>query len=332
MLAEFKTVAFSGQFKDLSCSELVEHIKNDDIHVEDEDLVFEFVMEWVRHDLNDRRSSFGTFLEHIRLPYCTSHYLQHTRDMDDLLTPKCFKYLHEARRFQADTAHQHQLISCRTNPRNNFKVKFRLLVVGGLTCSEKDPWLENNVCQFYNEGTSCWETLTDMPPSVGRLYSICCVGTSLLLTGGKKGRALDQCWLYDLATKQWETMPPLITAQYYHRSVSLGDCVYVFGGEGNSDKALSSVECLDVKRRQWSCRSCPKQHVHTRLVCAVTEYLCSVVKMHRACTCLARRCWTRPGVSGALGQIHHKRAASIWWEAADERVSSTTQQRTHGQD
>ena len=252
MLAEFKTIAFSDQFKDLSCSELVEYIKDDDIHVEDEDLVVESVMEWVRHDLNERRSSFETILEHIRLPYCTSDYLQHTCDMDDLLTPKCFKYLHEARRFQADTAHQHQLISCRTNPRNNFKVKVRLIVVGGLTCSEKDPWLENKVCQFYNEDTSCWETLTEMPPPVGRLYSVCCVGRSLLLTGGKKGRALDQCWLYDLATKKWEAMPPLITARYYHRSVSLGDCVYVFGEEGNGDKVLSSVECLDVKRRQWS--------------------------------------------------------------------------------
>ena len=114
--------------------------------------------------------------------------------------------------------------------------------------------MANNVCQFYNEDTSCWETLTEMPPSVGRLYSVCYLGRSLLLTGGVKGGAvLNQCWLCDLDKKKWEAMPPLITGRRYHRSVSLGDCVYVVGGEVVGDNnVLASVECFNLKRRQWS--------------------------------------------------------------------------------
>ena len=252
MLAEYKTVAFTDQFKEMSCSELVEIIKEDDIHVEDEDLVVESVMEWVRHDLDGRKASFETILEHTRLSYCSSHYLQQMHDMDDLLTPKCLKYLQEASRFQRDIAHQHEVFSCRTQPRKHFHVKRRLVVAGGVTCTEEDTRVENNVCQFYNDDTSCWETVTEMPPSVGRLYSVCYLGRSLLLTGGKKGGALNQCWLCDLATRKWEAMPPLSTARWYHRSVSLGDSVYVVGGEGVGDKVLASVECFNVKRRQWS--------------------------------------------------------------------------------
>ena len=76
---------------------------------------------------------------------------------------------------------------------------------------------------------------------------------SLLLTGGtKRGAALNQCWLYDLVTRKWEAMPPLSTARWYHRSVSLGDSVYVVGGKGVGNKVLASVECFNVKRRQWS--------------------------------------------------------------------------------
>ena len=63
---------------------------------------------------------------------------------------------------------------------------------------------------------------------------------------------LNECWLYDIAMKKWEAMPPLITARRFHRSVSLGDCVYVMGGQHDGSNRLSSVECLDVKRRQWS--------------------------------------------------------------------------------
>ena len=135
MVAEFKTVAFSDQFKEMSCSELVEMIKDDDIPVEDEDLIVESVVEWVRHDLDGRKASFETILEHTRLPYCSSHYLQQMHDMDDLLTPKCLKYLNEASKFQKDIAHRHEVFSCRTQPRRHFDVKRRLVVAGGLTCS-----------------------------------------------------------------------------------------------------------------------------------------------------------------------------------------------------
>ena len=47
-------------------------------------------------------------------------------------------------------------------------------------------------------------------------------------------------------------MPPLITARRYHRSVSLGDSVYVVGGKGVGDKVVGIVECLNIRRRQWS--------------------------------------------------------------------------------
>ncbi|KAI0239436.1 hypothetical protein LSAT2_009846, partial [Lamellibrachia satsuma] len=53
-------------------------------------------------------------------------------------------------------------------------------------------------------------------------------------------------------TKKWEEMPPLITARFFHRSVSMGECVYVVGGEGVDDTKLASIECLDVKSKQWS--------------------------------------------------------------------------------
>ena len=118
ILAEFKTVAFTDQFKEMSCSELVEIIKDDNIHVEDEDLVFESVLDWIRNNPDKRKSSLETILEYVRLPYCTSQYLQQTYDKNDISTPKCFKYLQEAYRFQADNAHQHEVFSCRTTAKN----------------------------------------------------------------------------------------------------------------------------------------------------------------------------------------------------------------------
>ena len=251
MQSEFKNVALNEEFKELSCKELIEIIKDDDINVEDEDFVFEAVLDWVRLDLDNRTSSFQTIIEHVRLPYCTSSYLRHMKDPYDLFTPKCYEYLIEALSFQADTAHQYEMTSCRTVPRTNLykSVNSCLLVVGGLRCVE-DKYNTDSSCQLYKEDSNRWESLTHVPQSAGNLYSVCRVDSGLLLTGGTKGGATDQCWHFDMSTKKWEAMTPLITARYNHRSASHGDSVYVVGGNGVGNIVLASVECLNVKRKQ----------------------------------------------------------------------------------
>ena len=114
-------------------------------------------------------------------------------------------------------------------------MKSCLVVVGGESC------------HYYEEDTNRWRSMTDLPQFVGWLYSVCRIEGGLLLTGGyTEDKTLKQCWLCDVATKKWEEMPPLIAARYCHGSVSLGNCVYVVGGNVASDKALSSVECLDM--------------------------------------------------------------------------------------
>jgi len=129
----------------------------------------------------------------------------------------------------------------------NVRVKYSLVVVGGQTSSTK-----HYLCEYYEEDTSCWKSLTTLPPSVGRLDSVCYTDRGLVVTGGTKGGVMDQCLLFDIPKKKWEEMPPLVTKRYFHRSVSLGDCVYVVGGVGVDHETLASVECLTLKSRQWS--------------------------------------------------------------------------------
>ena len=122
--------------------------------------------------------------------------------------------------------HQDEISSGRTVPRTSYRMKSCLVVVGGMN----DTGVYNH-CHYYEEDTNRWRSMTDLPQSVGWLYSVCRVEGGLLLTGGYTGSSfLNQCWLYDIAMKKWEAMPPMKTARCLHRSVSLGDCVYVIGG------------------------------------------------------------------------------------------------------
>jgi len=254
MKSEFKSVALTDEFKELSSTDLIECIKGDSVNVDDEDVVFEAVLGWTMHDLDNRKECLEEIMAYVRLPYCSRNYLRHVGDKEDMLTAKCFKYIHEAMAFQTDTVHQHEVSSRRTVPRNNSSMKSCLLVVGGVTNGD-GKWTNYNHCHYHDVGKDRWQLMTELPQSTGRLYSVCRVEGGLLLTGGckSKGRATNQCRLYDMATKKWETMPTLFTARYYHRSISLGDCVYVVGGVGvKPDDVLASVERLNLKRRQWS--------------------------------------------------------------------------------
>ena len=71
MKSEFKTVVFADEFKELSCTELIEWIRHDQrcINVEDEDVVIEAVFVWVQHDLTNRKSSLASVMEQVRLPF-----------------------------------------------------------------------------------------------------------------------------------------------------------------------------------------------------------------------------------------------------------------------
>jgi len=249
MQSEFKIVAFMDEFKELSCTEVIDCIKSDEVNVASEDIVFDAVLGWVGHDHVNRKSSLETIMEHVRLPYCTGDYLQH---MCDLLTPNCFKYLHEAMAFQLATVHRHEISSCRTVPRTNLRMKSCLVVVGGHTKTTDDHNKKHYFCNYYEEDTGCWKPLTTLPQSVGYWDSVCYTDRGLVVTGGSWTGAMDQCLLFDIATKKWETMPPLITKRYFHCSLSLCDCVYVAGGIGVDGEVLASVECLNQKSRQWS--------------------------------------------------------------------------------
>ena len=127
-------------------------------------------------------------------------------------------------------------------------------MVGGITNRKNGKGDEDhNLCHYWVESSKCWQLLMELPQSVGRFYDVCQLASDLLLlTGGWKGGVRGDCWLLDLVNKKSTQMPSLATARCFHRSVLLGDYVYVVGGEDASDKMISSVERFDLKQRQWS--------------------------------------------------------------------------------
>ena len=138
-------------------------------------------------------------------------------------------------------------------------------MLGGVINKKNGEGLNNHKhCHYWEDEKKCWQQLTELPQSVHGLNDVCQLASDqLLLIGGDNGGVVrGDCWLLDLVNNKWTQMPSLANARCSHRSVLLGDYVYVVGGKGVSGKAIASVERFDLKQHQWSSLPDMPQPVH----------------------------------------------------------------------
>lgn len=174
----------------------------------------------------------------------------------------------------------------------NFRPKQRLLVVGGVIDKKYVEGEENYLCYYWEEERKCWQLLTELPQSVGRLFDVCQLACDqLLLTGGLKGDVTrGDCWLLDVVDNTCTQIPSLTTARCKHHSVLLGNYVYVVGGKDVSGKVTGSVEGFDLKQRHWSSLPDMPQPVSPplRSSATVTKSYCLVAAVQTIRRCPAQ--------------------------------------------
>lgn len=64
----FTEVIKNQEFLLLPANEIAKLLSSDDINVPDEEAIFQALMMWVRHDLQNRQRDLGMLLSYIRLP------------------------------------------------------------------------------------------------------------------------------------------------------------------------------------------------------------------------------------------------------------------------
>jgi len=58
--------------------------------------------------------------------------------------------------------------------------------------------------------------------------------------------------MYDSSTREWTSLPPLVTARRGHTCTVMGSLLFVVGGFDRNDKLLASVEMYDSRTREWT--------------------------------------------------------------------------------
>ena len=249
MTADFVTVVSTNGFMELFSEELVRYISDDDVRVDSEDAVLEAVLNWVRHDPDERKTALVTILESVRVQFCNDVYLNKVLDSCDVLTPETRSYLKLALKLHvAPTSALSGACSSPTAARSSYRMKRRVLVIGGTDTVTGGP-RANTEIRFWHEGRRSWELLTNLSQSYAD-FGVYMLDNGLLLTGGRKGsETVRCCWKFDAQHNTWTELPALNADRSDPGCVVVGSVAFVVGGRYSS---AEYVESLDHNQRQWS--------------------------------------------------------------------------------
>lgn len=98
VLGSFAEVSRHEQFLELDAEGLGEYLSSEQLAVPREEVVFEAVMHWVRHDVAARKGALKDLLEKVRLPLLDPTYFLEKVEMDELIrqSKACIPLLQEA--------------------------------------------------------------------------------------------------------------------------------------------------------------------------------------------------------------------------------------------
>ncbi len=239
MLENFSEVSKGNAFRDMSMTDLQDYISDEQLNVANENPVFEAVLSWVKHDVKNRKSTFETMMENVKLAHCSLEFLGEVVRKEPLMkTGSCLEHLsdamyHQATRYPQQTGtarsgyykiygHDNQLITVYED--NSYTLK--------TTGSE---WVENKFADGKRLDRS----------------SACMSKDGIFITGGLIGSNLNstQCWKLSLPTMNWTALPDLNLARRDHATVFLENKIYVLGGFHT--ETLQSVEYLGEQKESW---------------------------------------------------------------------------------
>ncbi len=268
MLDNFQAIITTSAFKELPETEVhtevkyisdkvitevhteVKYISDKDLNVASEDPVFEAVVTWSRHDMENRKDKFEKLLENVTLLHCSLKFLGDVVMEEPLVkagTNNCLnvaKALHQhasSPSLQMGTARGSDRLVYKTGRTSN-----ALLTVSGtqyyIWRKEEPNWANKSLSMF-----SGYKRLNNHDNC-----SACQTGDAIVFTGGESYiNPAFQCWKLSLPTLAYTVVSDLNVPRGTHASVCVGGQVYVMGGVVNSGDVIQSVEYLNEKTGSW---------------------------------------------------------------------------------
>ncbi|XP_040273594.1 ectoderm-neural cortex protein 1-like [Bufo bufo] len=252
-LSNFVELSKTEDFLRLPKLKLMELILSEELEVEDESLVYEAVIRWIKYNLCLRLDDLPDLLRCVRLALLPDQYLQSLATDDLVVQNKQAKAIvEEATHCRNKILQNDGLVTgfC-ARPR---KVSQALLLLGGQTfMCDKIYVMDQKTTEIIPK--------TDIP-SPRKECSACAIGCKVYVTGGKgaENGASKDVWVYDTLHDEWSKAGPMLVARFGHGCAELDSCLYVVGGHtaitgafpASPSVSLKQVEHYDPQVDKWS--------------------------------------------------------------------------------
>ncbi|KAK4810337.1 hypothetical protein QYF61_019140 [Mycteria americana] len=265
-MEHFTEVIKNQEFLLLPANEIAKLLSSDDINVPDEEAIFQALMMWVRHDVQNRQRDLGMLLSYIRLPLLPPQVGKGRADRELNYQLKCLPQasFRQRKDYCTTTIEKYDL---RTNSwiqigtMNGRRLQFgvavidnKLYIVGG-----RDGLKTSNIVECFNPITKVW---TIMPPMSTHRHGL---GVAMLegpmyAVGGHDGWSyLNTVERWDPQARQWNYVASMSTPRSTVGVAALNSKLYAVGGRDGSS-CLKSMECFDPHTNKWSiCASMSKR-------------------------------------------------------------------------
>ncbi|KAK9737956.1 Kelch motif [Popillia japonica] len=257
-LQNFQQVVGTEEFLLLPFSEVEELISNSQLNISSEEDVFTAVLNWVKHDLQNRSQYISKLMVHVRLPLVNREFLMTRVDNEQLVREdgQCRELLLEAMRYHLAPERRCALATPRTMERKPKGAEPYLFAIGGGSL-----FAIHSECEVYNPRTDTWSAIATMQWRRSR-SGVTGLRRLLYVVGGYDGASdLATAECYNPLVNTWTSITPMGTKRSCLGICSFDGLIYVCGGYDGAS-CLSSMERFDPLTGVWC--SCPAMSTRRR--------------------------------------------------------------------
>lgn len=183
-------------------------ISNTALNISSEEKVFTAVLNWIKHDLVERKQHIAELISNVRLPLLNREFLMENVETEPLVRedPLCKELLLEAMKYHLLPEQRSSLVSQRTLERKPEGMKPYVFAVGGGSL-----FAIHNECEVYNPKTNVWASIASMQHKRSRA-GVASLRKLLFVCGGYDGEndlASAEC--YNPLTNEWRQITPMGT-------------------------------------------------------------------------------------------------------------------------
>jgi kelch-like protein 10 len=239
---------YSPEFKDLSAEELEYILRDDELNVDKEELVFEAVIKWTAADLQARERYLRTLINCVRYELMSLNFFTNVMNNEFILaSPELQSSLNSASGFLAELNSEQTRDRELNHPIARPRIPYEILfAVGG--------WgnvMPTRIIETYDIRADRWLICTNRDHSPRAYHGVCALENLIYMVGGFDGSdCLSTVRCYNPITQEWQDKACMYHSRCFVSVCSQDGKIYALGGFDGRNR-MNYAESYSPCLNQW---------------------------------------------------------------------------------